>query len=1292
MALKFTQLTPKKALNKAFLKVRPLRSEIDLFKANLITLLGKVNEVEREENQKNHIRDFLRDTFYKTTNEINTKGTQDLVIHIDKSNKSKVGVIIEAKRPSNKADWISASKPNTKALHELVLYYMRERVDEKNIDVKYLIATNIYEWYIIESSYFDKIFFGNKNFIKQYEDWRDGKKLSRDTSLFYNEIAKPFIESLEEEIPVTYFDIRNYDKELRNMDKSDDKKLIALQKLLSSYHLLRMPFANDNNELNNKFYKELLYIIGLEEVKEGAKQVIRRKTKDVSPGSMIENTINILHTDDALLRVKNSKLYGETKEEQLYNIALELNLTWINRILFLKLLEGQLLSYHRNDRRYNFLNKNVVFDYDEIYKLFHQVLAKTMHDRSLAIKEKYKWVPYLNSALFEISELENQTIKINSLDDHAQLQVMSGSVLNQNKNQSLNPLQYLFEFLEAYDFASEGVEEVQEDNKTLINASILGKIFEKINGYRDGSIYTPGLITMHMSRQAIRKSVLQKFKDAYGWNIKDFGDIRNYIADRKSKADILEFNALINSLRICDPAVGSGHFLVSALNEIVLIKYELGILCDSDGMRITDYDITIENDELIVTYNNGDIFEYQILNGKPRSKEDQRLQKTLFYEKVTIIENCLFGVDINQNSVKICRLRLWIELLKNAYYKEEGGYTELETLPNIDINIKCGNSLVSRFPLDADLSKALKSINYDIKSYRAFVKDYKSCKDREIKRGIEEIIKNIKNNFQIKIGMNDPKKKRLDQLLAELYHRFTGNFLFEPEELYGGKKDLKKIEREKLEAEIEKLTLELEEIKNNAVYQNAFEWRFEFPEVLDDEGNFIGFDVVIGNPPYMRIQEIEKSQPQQKKFYEAKFRVAKSSYDLANLFFELAINVSHEKSSNAFIFPHKFLNADSSVEFRSYLVEGKYIDKLAHFGANMIFENADTYTCIVFFSRQDNDGIYFQRFPFRSNYQELLEKENRYNLLKYENIYRASKLYGTNAWILFDNEDGYNVFQKIYQQKASIGTKFDKVFQGIATGRDELYIIDGKENGDFIEGYFKSDSNLIKIEKSITKPFLKGKDVHRYSPLPTGTYILFPYLIDESGKATVMNEDYIKDNFQFAYKWLYQNEMAHREKDKKSTNDKYWFRYARSQGINNVEIAKLSSMEICANHPNVTFDNGKFYHTTKVYSWVKKMDTVEDYKYFLAIANSKLIWWFLKNTGDTLQGDARTFKTNYLNPFPLPESPDKYLHDTIVNAVNDVLERKKQHQETNTLEAEIDNLVYALYGLTEDEIKVVEAS
>ena len=1268
-----------KALDKALLKYRPFDSEIELFKTELVKLLDHITKNETEEFHKNLVSTFLTNTFYGTSYFINTKGRQDLVIHTGKDNKTKVGVIIEAKRPENKADWFSPDKPNSKALQELILYYLRERIEEKNIDIKYLIATNINEWYIFEASYFDKLFYHNKDFVKQYEEWRDGKKVTKDTGLFYNGIAKPFIDSLIDEIPCTFFDFKEHDKALRSGKAETNNDLKALFKILSPYHLLKAQFANDSNELDDKFYKELLHIIGLEEAKVDSKTIIRRKKENRNTASLLERAIEELKTE-GLHKVTDLKSFGETSEEQYFNIALELCITWVNRILFLKLLEGQLINYHKGDQKYRFLNSQTIPNFIELFDLFHKVLAVDIPSRSHGIQTKYKLVPYLNSSLFEISELEDVTIKIKNIESAETLDFIGSTILKEQKkkNEQLKTIEYLFQFLDAYDFASEDTGDSRKDNKTLINASVLGKVFEKINGYKDGSIYTPGFITMYMSRQSIRLAVVQKFNDAYEWICKDFEALKEKveyaIPEERNKA-----NSIINDLKICDPAVGSGHFLVSALNEIITIKSELKILQDVNSKRLKEYEIDVVNDELIITDEDSEIFIY-----KPLSPQSQLIQQTIFNEKQTIIENCLFGVDINPNSVKICRLRLWIELLKNAYYKPDGN---LETLPNIDINIKCGNSLLSRFDIDADLSKALKSIKHGINAYRGFVNDYKNCKDRELKRGLQLIIDSIKADFRTEIAKNDPLLLKLNKASGELYNLVAQVTMFTDTKT----QKENKLKRDKLEADINKWTIEIDEIKNNSIYKNAFEWRFEFPEVLNNNGDFEGFDVIIGNPPYMRIQEIKKTQPRQKITYETVYNVARGSFDLANLFFELAINISKKSSKNAFIFPHKFLNADSSIAFRDYLMEGKYIDKLAHFGANMIFDNADTYTCIVLFSKNENEGINFQKFKFKSNYFELIFDDNQFQFLSYENIKKASELYGSNSWILFDNELGFKVFEKIYKQKSTIESKFDRVFQGIATGKDDLYLFFGENCGDFVNGYFKDDNNPRKIELGILRPFLKGKDVQKYSKLNTGLFILFPYKVDANGNAKIMEEEFIEDNFPNAYLWLKQKENEHRKKDNGSTNDKYWFRYARKQGIDNFEGNKLSSMEICANHPNVTLNFKNFYHTTKVYSWVKKESTKEDYRYFLAIANSNLIWWFLKNTGDTLQGDARTFKTNYLFPFPLPNEVTREQEKPIINLVNQIIELKEFGVNSEKTENHLNQLVYQLYELSPDEIALIES-
>ncbi len=1305
MDVTLKELNPRKALNKAFLKVKPNRTEIEGFKTNLITLLDRINDTESEEFHKNLVSDFLKKTYYDPNHFINTKGRNDLVIHNGQNANSTVGVILEAKKPTNKAEMLTRENINKKAFQELVLYYLRERITHKNLEVKHLVATNINEWFIFDATLFDRLFAQNKNLVKQFQDFEDGRLADTKTDFFYKQIAEPFIDSITSEIEFTYFNIQDFQKPLRNTDKTDDNSLIALFKLLSPEHLLKLPFANDSNSLDKRFYSELLHIIGLTETKEGSKKLIERnKAGERHTGTILEDAIIQLDSLDKLSRLEKPNQFGNTQQERLFNVALELSITWINRILFLKLLEAQLITYHKGDKSYSFLNLDKIKNYDDLNSLFFQVLARKYEERNEDVKKLFEKVPYLNSSLFEPTELEHNTIFISNLKDDKTIPIFSQTVLKDQQGKkrtgNISTLQYLFEFLDAYDFGAEGGEEIQEDNKTLINASVLGLIFEKINGYKDGSFFTPGFITMYMCRQTIRRAVVQKFKQNFpDYRIDTIEDIYELIPQKISRK---KANEVINSIKICDPAVGSGHFLVSALNEMIAVKNDLKILEDKQGKSLHRYEIEVVNDELIVTDENGELFEYN-----PSNKESQRIQETLFHEKQTIIENCLFGVDINPNSVKICRLRLWIELLKNAYYKTDTNDSiahdsiahdlnrglwnrELETLPNIDINIKCGNSLVSRFPIDQSITHVFKrGSKWNIDTYKIAVATYRNAQGKEQKREMERLIADIKSDFRSEIYKNDPKLLRKRKLEGDLFNLMNQTNVFELSEKEKQEKNKK---AELLAKEIQKLETEIEEINSNKIFENAFEWRFEFPEVLNDDGDFVGFDVVIGNPPYMRVQEIQASQPAQKLYYESKYQNAKAAYDLANIFFELAINISSANSNNAFIFPHKFFNAASSEVFRNYLKRGQYIDEIAHFGANMIFEDADTYTCVAQFSKKPSQGFYFQRFPFKSDFKNLMLDKSKYTFITYEMIDKASKLYGSNQWILFDDKIGFNVFEKIYKQTARVSTKFARISQGIATGKDEIYLFQGFEDGEYIKGYFIMDKKQRIIEKGIMKPFLKGKDVQRYSIPKKELFILFPYNISETGKASIMSEFEIKAKFPNAYLWLKETEDIHRKKDNKSTNDDFWYRYARTQGVDYVELPKLSSMEICANHPNVIFNQDNFYHNTKVYSWYKKEDTKESYEYLLAIANSKLLWWFLKTTGDTLQGDARTFKTNYLNPFPLPATVEPEIENKISDLVIKVMEQKKQNPsaDTTALENQIDQLVYQLYGLTEEEIKIIE--
>lgn len=903
--MELKELKPRKALNKAFLKVKPNRTEIEGFKTNLIQLLDRTNDTESEEFHKNLVIDFLKKTYYDPNHFINTKGRNDLVIHNGNNASSSVGVIIEAKKPTNKSEMITTKKLNAKAFQELVLYYLRERITHKNLEVKHLVATNINEWFIFDATLFDRLFAQNKNLVKQFNDFEGGRLADTKTDFFYKQIAEPFIADIKTEIEFTYFDLQEYQKPLRNSDKADDNKLIALFKLLSAEHLLKLPFTNDSNSLDKRFYSELLHIIGLTETKEGSKKLIERnKEGERNSASILEDAIIQLDSLDKVNRLDRPSQFGSTQQERLFNVGLELSITWINRILFLKLLEAQLITYHKGDKSYSFLSLDKIKNYDDLNSLFFQVLARKYDDRNQDVKKAFEKVPYLNSSLFEPTEIEQVTLFISNLKDDKTIPVISSTVLKNDQGKkrtgNLTTLEYLFDFLNAYDFTSEGSEEIQEDNKSLINASVLGLIFEKINGYKDGSFFTPGFITMYMCRETIRKSVVQKFNETKKWNCSTVEELYDKIEDRK------EANEIVNSIKICDPAVGSGHFLVSALNEMIAVKNDLKILQDRTGKRLKEYQVEVVNDELIVTDEEGELFDYN-----PTNKESQRIQETLFHEKQTIIENCLFGVDINPNSVKICRLRLWIELLKNAYYKNA---TELETLPNIDINIKCGNSLVSRFAIDADLSQALKKSKWSIDSYRLAVDTYRNAESKEQKREMEKLIADIKSDFRSEISLNDPKVKKLRKLSGDLFTMTKQTQLFEM-----GKKEKadwnKKVSQ--LTEETKKLENVIEVIKANKIFENAFEWRFEFPEVLNDNGDFIGFDVIIGNPPYINFANL----PETEREYYNKFELYKNKTDLYAFFVGLGAKIKNQQGFICLIIPHTWVSTTSFLPLRKLLLD-----------------------------------------------------------------------------------------------------------------------------------------------------------------------------------------------------------------------------------------------------------------------------------------------------------------------------------------------------------------------------------
>jgi len=1242
------QIELQKAINPAYKKFKPLRVDIDHFKEELIKCVDAVKLIEDKNESEEHLKDpikqFFKSTFY-SKNQINTKGKIDLAIYLGETINSDVGVIIEAKKLSNKNEFISTNNLNKKALQEILLYYLRERVDNKNNNIKHLIITNGVKWFFFKGEDFYNYFYKNSALIKEYQRFRDGLKDTVKNELFYNEIASKYIDEIKDQLPFVYLSLNKQD-----ILHLSDTRISNIYKLFSDVHLLGHSFGNDSNKLNETFYKELLHIIGLEEVKEKSKRVIVRKNLDVRDyGSLLENTIFTLEDKNYLQRVKNVP----STEEKSFIVGLELCITWINRVLFLKLLESQLVNYNKSSE-YKFLNFDFLKGFDDLNDLFFSALAKPTNERHQKFQEKYKHIPYLNSSLFEHNEVESSTFDITALKDE-EMEIYGSSVLKdangKRRKGKLNTLEYLFKFLEAYDFSAEGNDGIDDNNesKTLINASVLGLIFEKINGYKDGSFYTPGYITRFMCKESIRQTVVDKFKIEYNADIGTFEDLKDYCNQFYKKADLLKFNSIINTLRICDPAVGSGHFLVSALNEVIAIKKELNILCNELGNRVP-CDIIIENDELYITYTEGELFEYN-----RQDVNSLHIQQTLFHEKQTIIENCLFGVDINPNSVNICRLRLWIELLKNAYYTSNG---ELQTLPNIDINIKCGNSLISRFALKDSLKSAFKNkdVQYSIEDYKNAVNAYKNTNSKAKKSEVLDIISTIKSNF--KATLDSGIRGKISKVKGEYENE---KIRLENLELFGEK--AKKSEKDNLKTlkiKADKITKEKEEILNNAIYQEAFEWRFEFPEVLDNNGNFLGFDLIIGNPPYIQLQKMGLSGLSLEKMGYLTYT---KTGDIYSLFYELGYQILKKEGHLIFITSNKWMRAAYGESLRQFFVRYTNPTILIDFGGVQIFDTATVDTNILMYCKDKN----------RQQTKACIVKEKVLN-----NLSVYFEQYAT--LIEFNNSDSWNILspiEKAIKDKIEgIGIPLKdwdiNINYGIKTGFNDAFIINSEKREELIKEDPKSGE--------IIRPLLRGRDIKRYSYEYSDLYLIttFPSL-----KIDIDTYPSIKQHLiSFGYDRLKQTgERGSRKK----TNNK-WFEIQDSISYWGDFYKQKIIWKIIGDQLAFTIDSNNFIVNNACY-----ILTGAHLEYILSILNSKIIKWYslITNMNKTGMGDMQVGAQNVIQ-FPLP-LVNKLIEETFTNIVNEIFNNKKAKIDTSLLEKKLEKKVYDLYKLDNSEISFIES-
>ncbi|GAA7732148.1 Eco57I restriction-modification methylase domain-containing protein [Helicobacter pylori] len=1154
----------------------PKKETIENFEKEINSLLENAPRRNDEEFQKNEINKFLKNAYGY---DCNTSKKVDSAIYVD----GKAWVLIEVKALNNKTEFPkNRENPLSKAFCQMVLYFLEEIEKEKNNSLKHIIICNAHEFFLFDCK--DLLFLKDDNRIKKFYD-NYAKKEGTDSSKpkFYKDLEQYLQEDFQGELPYTHFNL------------SDDfKELPLIYQVLSHEVLLKQKKTLDANTLNKDFYEELLYILGLEEQNEKGKTLIKP--------SRTQNSLS-----DAL-----KKKYKNLDDEE----VMALLIAWNNRILFLRLLESLLISFEHFEKP--FLTTENFKDFNALDTLFFEVLAKKNNERLSEIKEDkiLEKIPYLNSSLFDKTPLELKGHEIKLLDNK-KLEIYKNSVLKKHedyqKQKDLPLLKYLFEFLHVYDFTTTPKDIKDNQNKSesrLINPSVLGLVFEKLNGYKEGSFYTPSFITSYMCKESITPIVLDKFNQKYKIECEKLEELKNYLKNDSYKEDKRkEYLQFLLTLRVCDPAVGSGHFLVSALNEMVWVAYKLGLIAS-----LYRHDLKLENDEIIIHTPEDKVFNYTI----PHSENDphHHIQKELFELKKSIIENCLFGVDINPNSCEITKLRLWIELLKYSYYifKDGKNTNALETLPNIDINIKCANSLISRFSLHDDLKK-IPNIKQKIQEYKDLVAQYKDPNPLYPlnKADLINKIQDLKNTFSL--TLKDPKTKAELEKAIEKHIKKYNDFALDDKSLldglnyfipnlFGTPKLSPKEEEEAFASygRIRALRKKLDDALSGGEYHNAFEWRFEFPEVLNDEGDFLGFDCIIGNPPYINTRELSKNNSVTKEKYRQIYREVSGSYDIFILFILMGLRL--QKVSNfAWIIPNKFTSTEYGRPIFEKLKSENKIKSIVDVSYIKTFESASVYPILLI---GKNNSVY-------SEYYIESQDDLSDNNLKERTLSIANLRFITMAQYGLKFQSG------------TTGFEAQKIFSYIKSG-------------------YQQDSIPFAVSGSVDK-----------------------YVCDTS------RVPYMRKCFKYPH--ISVKVPVAKTKIDFWTNEK-------------IVIAGMTKV-IEAYYTKTPLALGVGIYAIYDFCGINPL-------LILGVLNSSFMSWYARENFKDKHMSGGYLGLNKGNLEKLPmfelEKSNQPTADKIIALVDKILALKEKDSKANTqrLEKEIDALVYQLYHLTDEEIKIIE--
>ena len=870
------------------------------------------------------------------------------------------------------------------------------------------------------------------------------------------------------------------------------------------------------------------------------------------------------------------------------------------------------LFNHNNDSKDNFYNK-------WLSKLFFNALntANRTNDGFELPNGNSVWIPFLNGGLFE----EHQ-----EPEKHREIQFPP------------TLFELLFKFFNGYNFTI--YENSPEDHTVAVDPEMLGHIFENLleDNKDKGAFYTPKEIVHYMTQESLieyLKTHLSHSREAIESLIK------NHITAAFTREDLKKVEKLIDTVKICDPAIGSGAFPMGLLQEIFALKavihYELG---------------------------------YNVWS-PAKIKQD-------------IIQNSIYGVDIEPGAVDIARLRFWLSLVVDE--------PTPKPLPNFDYKIMQGNSLIESFDgidlsnlasADEQIIDEQATFNFgdafttkvtlfdaiSMEQFQTLMDKYFSPEEweKKTKEKVDKISvkKQINNVIEGKIHAKIFKEKEDTENKIKVFER---KFNIKKED------DLEKLNtkgKEFKEYEIlKKRYSEIEIIENELIdFQNTderpyFLWHLFFADVFNNGG----FDIVIGNPPYIEFKKINSTEKEKYGIY----KTASRKYDVFGLFIELSKNILRNDGIHSYINPTTFLMKDFGEPIRELVRDDFEIKEIFDFSDYQIFNTAITYTGIFIFKKSSNTNynFYYQKLNSKNIVKDKskLFESKKDNIFKEVSIINNSKLI-EKSWVFGSSQES-DLMDLIKSDNKNLKYYSKFTFQGIATGKDEVFFI--KED----------EIKKLNLERNILIPIFKGKDINKYNSKWGGTYIIYPYYKVNN---KVICENDLKNDYPNIYNYLLSRRDLLKGRGYFDKSNKLWYELWCERNFEKFQQKKIVNAEIAPEN-RFQLESKGFLGNTKIFSTVLKEEWNNKYLMLLAILNSKLMNYYHKRIASPKAGGFFDYKTQYIQTYPITFSDDIIIFDTLVSIelllknnfvqINDIV---KNDHITQFFEEVIDGCVFELY-------------